>query len=434
MRTRLTNCEVVDPAGGERFWGYVEWDAGRIVSVGHAGPGMAEDGPKGVEVIDGRGHVLAPSFVDLYADFSEPGREHREDIASGAAAAASGGYTAVAVRPDTDPAIDGGDTVRFVLERGRLADKAEVLPLGSLSLKLGGEALAEIGEMAEAGVRALTEADRYLAKAGFLRRALEYAGNFGLPVMLTNEDPSLVEGGAHEGLVATVKGLKPTPAAAEEVAVARHVALAELTGTRVHLLKLTSAAGVRILRDAKARGVPVTGSVSALHLLLNESAVGDYDTAAKLWPPLRAEEDRRALVAAVADGTIDAIVSDHAPRAIEDKELEFDYAAPGASTLETVFAVLNGLVLAGELPLTAALRALAVGPRTLLGLPGGKLAKGEPADLVLLDRAVEWTVTPDALLSRGKSTPLAGTAVVGRPVLTLRAGVVVHDRLRTRGA
>ncbi|MBM4396047.1 MAG: dihydroorotase [Deltaproteobacteria bacterium] len=431
MRTRLTNCEVVDPGTGERYWGWVEWEGGVIRGVGRTVPGLGDpSGDGGAEAIDGRGHLLAPSFVDLYADFCEPGFEYREDVASGSAAAAAGGYTAVSVRPDTEPACDGEDTARFVMEAGRKAGRVEVLPIGAITRKLAGEAMADIGEMAAAGVRAVGEADRWVARTGLLRHGLEYAGNFGLTAFLTGEDPALVEGTAHEGLVSTVRGLKASPVAAEEVAVARHVALAELTRTPVHLLKLTSAAGVRILREARARGVPVTASAAALHLVLDENAVAGYDPMTKVWPPLRSAEDRKALVEAVADGAIDAVVSDHCPRGIEDKELEFDLAVPGASTIETTFALLNRLVLAGELPLTAALRALAVGPRGVLGLPGGSIAPGRPADLVLLDRAVEWEVTPAALASRGKNTPFLGKTLVGRPVMTIRGGEATFDRLR----
>jgi dihydroorotase len=430
MRMRITNCEIVDPGTGERFWGFVEWKDGKIVGVGRAGPGFDESGR---DAIDGRGHLLAPAFVDLYADLCEPGNEAREDVASGSAAAAAGGFAVVCARPDTSPAIDGADTARFVIERGRLAGRAEVLPLGAITSKLGGDAMSAMGEMAEAGVPAVTEGDRWVAKTSLLRRSLEYAGNFGLRALLTSEDPALVEGMAHEGLMATLKGLRATPAAAEEIGVARHVALAELTRTPVHLLKVSSAAGVRIVRDAKARGVAVTASAAVLHLVLDDGAVAGFDPNAKVWPPLRSDADRRALVAAVADGTIDAVVSDHAPRAIEDKELEFDLAVPGASTIESVFPLLNRLVLAGELTLPRALRALSVAPRKVLGLPGGTIARGQPADLVLLDRAVEWEVRPDALVSRGKNTPLLGQTMTGRAVMTIRGGEIIYDRLRSQG-
>ncbi len=438
MRTRLTHCEVLDPGTGERFWGWVEWEGDTLVGVGRAalGPqaeprgGGASDRDQGTRVLDGRGHLLVPSFVDLFADFCEPGREDREDIASGSLAAAAGGYTTVFVTPETRPPCDGAETARFIVERGREAGLVEVRPLGATSRDLKGESLAEIGEMASAGVTALSAGEGWEADAGFLRRVIEYAGNFGLRMVLTCEDPGLARGGvAHEGLVATIAGLPPVPAAAEESAVARHVALCGLTGVPMHLARLSSAAGVRIVQDAKARGLPITASVSALHLLLTEDAVSDYDTNAKVRPPLRSEDDRQALVAAVNDGTVDVVVSDHRPRARQEKEVEFERAAPGASGIETTFAVLNTLVTAGELTLTAAVRALSLGPRLAAGVAGGRVAPGQPADLVLLDRESVWEVTPDALVSRGKNTPLLGRTLTGRPVMTVRAGRVTWDRL-----
>lgn len=431
MRTRLANCEILDPEKGKRFWGFVEWEDGILTAVKRAGPGMVDE-PEGVEVIDGRGHLLAPSFVDLYADFCEPGNEQREDVASGSAAAAAGGYTTVCLRPDVSPAVDGADTARFLAERARVCGKVDARPLGALSKNLAGETMAEIGEMAEAGVLALCEGDRYIARTGFLRRCMEYGANFRLPILLTSEDPSLASGMAHEGFVATIKGLKSSPVAAEEAAVARHVALAELTGARTHLLKLTSAAAVRIVRDAKKRGVPVTASVTAHHLALNETSVAAWDPMAKVWPPCRAEEDRKALLAGVADGTIDTVVSDHAPRSIEDKELEFDLAVPGASTIELVWPVLNRLVMASELDLVVAIRALTLAPRRLLGLPGGSVTVGAPADLVLLDRAAPWTLDPAALLSRGKNTPFLGATFAGRAEMTFRGGCVTYARSGSR--
>ncbi|NOZ02236.1 MAG: dihydroorotase [Deltaproteobacteria bacterium] len=429
MRTRLTNCEVIDPSRGERFWGYLEWEDGVIREIGHAGPGLEQStGGAAGRVIDGRGHLLAPSFVDLLADFCEPGFEYREDILSGSAAAASGGYTAVCLTPDTDPVCDGADTARFIQEKGREAGLTDLLPTGALTRGNLGRTISDLHDLAELGVRAVSTGEGYLADTGLLRHAMEYAGNFGLSVFLINEDPSLAEGPVHEGMVSTVTGLGATPSAAEEVAVARHIALSALTGTHVHLLRLSSEAGVRLVRDAKARGVPVTASVTAHHLVLNEDATATFDSAAKVRPPLRAESDRRALVAGLIDGTIDAVASDHCPRAVEEKVVEFDIAAPGASGIELTFAMLNRLVLSGELDLPTILRALAVGPRKVLGLDGGTLAAGEPADLVLLDRDVSWTPSASALESRGKN-PVTTRALVGRPVMTIRRGMVAFNRL-----
>lgn len=430
MRTRLTNCEVMDPSKGERFWGYVEWDDGVIQDVGHAGPGLDDTEPGGsAQVLDGRGHLLAPSFVDLFADFCEPGFEYREDVASGSAAAASGGYTLVCINPETDPICDGADTARFILDRAADADLVDVSPIGAISRGLTGEVIANLGDLTDLGLRCVGAGNGYMKDTGFLRHAMEYAGNFGLLVMLASEDPALAEGAVHEGLVSTMTGLRATPAAAEEVAVARHIALCALTGTPTHLLKLSTEAGVRLVREARQRGVPVTASVTAHHLVLNETAVQAFDPRFKVFPPLRSESDRRALVAGLSDGTLAAIVSDHTPRAVEDKDVEFDNAEAGASGLELTFPLVNGLVLSGELSLDTALRALCVGPREAMGLKGGQLASGEPADLVLLDKSVNWKAEPSSLVSRGKNTVAGDRSLVGRPVMTIRRGEVTFNRL-----
>jgi len=427
MKTRLVHCEVLDPASGRRFFGYVEWEDGILREVQAAAPGTEPEPSEEVVRIDGHGHLLTSSFVDLYADFCEPGHEEREDIASGSQAAVAGGYTALALRPDTVPAIDGPDAARLVLDRLRSTNLVDARPLGALSVGLRGEAMAPLGEIADEGVFGFSEADRYLAHGGFLRHCLEYASSLGLPILLTSEDPTLSEGAAHEGFVATIRGLKGSPVAAEEAALARHIALAECTGVPLHLLKVSSAAGVRLVREAKARGLRVTASTTAHHLVLNEDSLREWDPHRKVWPPCRTEEDRLALLEALKDGTLDAIVSDHAPRAVEDKELEFDLAACGAATLELVWPMVHGRVLAGEIDLATALRALTLGPRRILGLPGGSMAPGEPANLVLLDRKTTWTARSGAFRSRGAGCLLEGQDLTGRPVLTVREGRVVFD-------
>lgn len=430
MRTRWTNCEVLDPDTGERFWGFIEWEGETLTKVGRAGPGLAQEEQEGTRVVDARGHLVTASFVDLFADFCEPGYEYREDIASASVAAAAGGFTTVFVTPETRPVCDGAETARFIRARGQEVGLVDVRPLGATSRDLKGETLAEIGELAEAGVLALSAGERYETNAGFLRRVMEYAGNFGLRMVLTCEDPGLAQDGmVHEGLVATLTGLPPIPPAAEEVAVARHVALCETTGVPVHLCRLSSAAGVRVLRDARERGLPVTASVSALHLFLTEDAVRRYDPHAKVRPPLRSESDRRALLQAVNEGVVDSVVSDHRPRARQEKEVEFERAIPGASSIELTFSVLHTLVAAGELTLSAAVRSLSFGPRRALGLPGGRLEPGQPADLVMLDRTTPFMVTAEGLVSRGKNTPLLGKTLTGRPVMTVRSGRVTWNAL-----
>jgi len=422
MRTRIVNCQIFDPAtGGDAFPGWVEFENGVITAVGK---GQAPAPSAGAEItdIDGQGFTLAPSFVDMYANFCEPGYEYRETVASGSRAAASGGYTAVCLRPDTDPIIQRSDVVRFLLERGVFANMVDIFPIGALSMNMEGQTMAEIGEMAAAGARLVGEGNTFVKRTGFLRRCMEYAGNFGLVVMLTNEDPSLAEGPCHEGFMSTSRGLKCTPVQAEEIAVARHIALAELTGTPTHLVKISSAAGVRLIRDARARGINITASVSIHNLALNEDANAGYDAMTKVWPPLRAEEDRRALLAALEDGTIDIVVSDHDPHVIEGKEVEFDLATVGASSIELTFGVLNTLVERGELKFATVIRALATAPRKIMHLDGGVISAGMPADLVLLDRKAVRKVCGAELVSQGVNTPFDGTDLAGCPVMTFRRG------------
>ncbi len=430
MLTRIINCEIVNPVvpgtassacGKSAVRGWVEFENGVITNVGE---GVAPAAPGVATVIDGRGCTLAPSFVDMYANFCEPGFEYRETVASGSRAAAAGGYTAVCLRPDTDPKIQRSDTVRFLLERGQLADLIDVYPIGALSMGMEGQTMSEIGEMAAAGCRLVGEGDNFVKRTGFLRRAMEYAGNFGLVTILTNEDPSLAEGPAHEGFMSTSRGLKCSPSAAEEIAVARHIAMAELTGTPTHLAKISSAAGVRLIRDARARGVCITASVSIHNLALNESANAGYDAMTKVWPPLRAESDRAALLQALADGVIDLVVSDHDPHVIEEKEVEFDLATVGAASIELTFSVLNTLVTRGELEFDTVVRALAAAPRKVIGLDGGVICAGMPADMVLLDRAAKWTVSAAAMTTCGCNTPFDGAELVGRPIMTIRHGQV----------
>ena len=425
---KIVNCEILDPTSGDRFQGFLEWEGAVITKVGRGRPGLSRSDVFEDEVLDGRGCLLTSSFVELFADFCEPGYEHREDIGSGSLAAAAGGYTTVCVIPDTQPVCDGGDTAQYIRERARQVGLVEVLPLGATTRDLAGEAMSEIAELAEAGIPALSAAERYERDTGLLRRVFEYAGNFGLRMLLFNEDPSLARGGvANEGLTATRLGLPPIPAAAEEIAVARHIALCALTGVPLHLACLSSAASVRLVREAKQRNLPVTASASALHLLRTDADLAEYDSFLNVRPPLRGEADREALIEALEDGTLDAVVSAHRPRAAHEKAVEFERALPGASGIEFTFSLLNELVQARRLSLLRAVRALTTGPRRAIGLKEGGLKPGMPADLVLLDLTTPWTLTADRIRSRGHNTPFLGQALTGRVVLTVRSGRITFN-------
>lgn len=424
MRVAIKGCNIVDIERSEMRVGTLIWDGEEVVEVGpDVVPELRCD-----RVIDGRGLIAAPSFVDLYADFCEPGFEHREDILSGARAAAYGGFTKVFLTPEVSPVPDEGTVIRSILERAKAAE-IEVEPCGALTRGLEGEGLAEMGEISECGVTFVSNGDRYVKDTGLLRRAMEYAGNFGLRVALFSQDPWLGRGAVHEGFVSLLRGLEGNPAEAEEVALARHVALCGLTRIPVHLVKVSSGKGVEMVRLAKRRGLNVTASAAVLSLVLNDEALLDFDTNAKVLPPLRSEADRRALVSALCDGTLDAVVSDHRPRASFEKEVEFDKALYGATTIEMVYPLLNGLVERGEVTLFQALRALTLGPRSIASMPGGALRKGVRADLVLLDPQAEWVVTENTLISRGKNTPFLGKRLKGQVVLTVCRGRIVVDRL-----
>ena len=392
--------------------------------------------------IDGDGLMLAPGLVDLHCHLREPGQEYKETVASGLRAAARGGFTTVCAMPNTLPPIDNRAVVERVLAAARESGLGRVLPIGCVTAGRAGERLAELGELAEAGCIGFSDDGSPVADATIMRRALEYAGGLGLPIIDHCEEPSLAKGGVmHEGWVSTRLGLRGQPAAAEEAMAARDIQLAELTGAHVHLAHVSAAGTVELLRAAKARCVRVTAEVTPHHLALTDEAIlygppgaltPAYDTDGRVNPPLRSERDRVACLAALADGTIDCVATDHAPHALMDKQVEFDDAAPGISGLETALGVLLTLVADGALPLRRAIEALTIGPARALALdrvvPGlGTLAPGAPADAVLFAPDERWTVEPHAFASLGKNTPFRGRTLRGRVIATIHAGRLVYD-------
>lgn len=427
----IENARLIDPASGADRTGDIAVAQGQIAAVGEGLAAAARRAGRGAEVLSGEGWIVAPGLVDLHAHTGEPGGEERETLASLAEAAAAGGFSAVLVMPDTPQPIEGAAGVAYVRAggaRGAVAGQsARLLPACSLSKGRQGAELAEIGEAALAGAVAVADAAP-VANAALVRRALEYAAMFDLPVLLAPGDPHLAgDGVMHEGPVATVLGLKGIPAAAEEVGVARELILAEATGARIHLQLVTTARSLERIREARARGARVSCEATFHHLFLTDAAVRGYDTHAKLNPPLRPAEDVAALVAGVADGTVDCIVTDHTPRAREEKEVEFDWAAWGAIGLETALgAIATYLIAPGRLTWVQALAALSARPARLLGLPGGSLRPGAPADLVVIDPTAEWTVAPERLASLSQNTPLAGRTLRGRAVATAVGGRWVY--------
>jgi len=422
---------VIDPANGVDKVADVLIADGRIAQVG------PDAGKAAGEGIDARGLIVCPGFVDIHTHLREPGFEHKETIATGTLAAARGGFTTVCAMPNTEPPIDSAGMVEFVLRTAQAQGSVRVLPIGCVTRGRAGRELADLAELAQAGAVAFSDDGAPVADPHLMRRALEYAGMLDVPLIDHCEDAILSAGGVmHEGWVSTRLGLRGMPAAAEEATVARDIALAEATRSHVHIAHVSTARSVEIIRQAKARGVPVTTEVTPHHLTLtHETIIGAgeapgglaYDTNAKVNPPLREPTDAAACVEGLRDGTIDCIATDHAPHAIQDKLCEFDSAAFGISGLETAL----GLALT-TLSLEEAIPALTIGPVRALGLDRrveglGTLSAHAPGDVVLIEPDAEWTVEPERFASKGKNTPLAGRTLRGRVVTTIYGGRIAFD-------
>jgi dihydroorotase len=419
MSLLIKNGRVVDPASGIDAVQDVSVADGRIHRVGRNLKAAA-----GIEVIDAAGKVVCPGFIDIHVHLREPGFEYKETIASGTRAAAAGGFTAVACMANTFPVNDNRAVTDYILARARVEGVVRVYPIGAVTRNLEGGQLAEMGEQAEAGCVAFSDDGKCVMNAELYRRAMEYTLPFGVPVISHAEDCHLAHRGAmHEGFVSTELGLAGQPGAAEDVMVARDIILAELTGAHLHVAHISTAGAVRLVREAKARGVRVTAEVTPHHLLLTDEAVRSWDPSCKMAPPLRTKRDVEACLEALADGTIDCVATDHAPHALSDKEGEFAEAANGVVGLETaVPLLLDRLVRPGVLDLPTLVARLSTGPARLLNLPGGSLAPGAAADITILDLEKAFTVDPAAFRSRGRNTPFAGFTGTGAPWLILVGG------------
>lgn len=436
-RIVIRGGRVIDPANGVDGRAGVLIEDGRIAAVGADLPSEA------AHEVDATGLIVAPGFVDLHTHLRDPGLEYKEDIASGTLAAARGGFTTVCAMPNTEPAMDTRSVIEYVLRRAAEVASVRVLPIGAATRGRAGRELTEFADLADAGCVAFSDDGAPIWDATVMRRALEYARAFGLPIIDHCEDPALAKDAVmHEGWVSTRLGLRGAPAAAEEAAVMRDIALAEATGGHVHIAHVSTRGAVEAVRRAKARGLRVTAEVTPHHLALTHEAVafGDgadglrYETNAKVNPPLRTQDDVDACVAGLADGTIDCIATDHAPHAFIEKECEFDEAAMGISGLETAYGLCTRLV-PDRIDITTLVERMAVGPVRALALdravPGiGTLAIGAPADVVLLDPDEDWVVEPEAFASKGRNTPLAGATLRGRVRMTIAAGRIVYDAER----
>ncbi|WP_296576888.1 dihydroorotase [Phreatobacter sp.] len=421
----LANALLIDPAAGtERHGGLLVRD-GLIADAGpHLAAGTA---PEGTEIVDCGGRVVAPGLVDMRCFVGEPGYEYRETIASATAAAAAGGVTTLVCQPATDPAIDDPAIVDFLLRRARDTGIVHFHPMAAITKKLGGREMTEFGLLQEAGAVAFTDGARSVTDALVMRRAMTYARDFDALIVHHTEDPALVgEGVMNEGEFASRLGLTGIPVEAETIMLERDLRLVKLTGARYHAAAITCRDSLAIIARAKNEGLPVTAAVTINHLTLNENDIGSYRTFCKLTPPLRTEDDRLALADAVADGTIDVIVSDHDPQDVETKRLPFAEAMPGAVGVETMLPAALRLVHAGLVPLAALLKALSTAPAALLRLPGGTLSRGTPADLIVLDLDTPWVLDRDDLRSKCKNSPFDEARMSGRVLRTIVGGRTVH--------
>ena len=418
MKLLIRNGRVVDPKSGRDAVGDVFVADGRIA----AAAGTPD------RTIDAKGLIVAPGFIDLAARLREPGYEYKATLESEMDAAVAGGVTSLACPPDTDPPLDEPGLVDMLRRRAKALSRARVYPVGALTVKLAGKQLTEMAELAESGCVAFSQANVPVGDTQVLWRALQYAATFGFPVWLRAEDAWLAKGGvAHDGEVATRLGLAGIPAFAETIALAQLFELVRATGARVHICRMSSAAGVAMLRRARHEGLPLTCDVGIHHLHLSDMDLGFFDSHCRLEPPLRSQRDREALAAGLADGTIDCAVSDHTPVDEDQKLLPFAEAEPGATGLELLLPLTLKWGMERKLTLAQTLARITSEPARVLGVASGRIEPGAPGDLVLFDPDAAWRVTSAALKSQGKNSPFLGMELAGRVRATIVAGNVVHE-------
>jgi dihydroorotase len=422
--TFIEGGRVIDPANGVDAVRTVVLVDGKVAEVAEK-----LERPKDARAVDARGKWVTPGFIDLHCHLREPGQEYKETVATGLRAALAGGFTSVVAMPNTKPVNDNTAITELMLARAAAAGAARLYPVGCVSKGQNGEELAEFGELKTAGCVALSDDGKPVGSVALMRRALEYARAFGLPLAVHEEEMGLVgKGVMHEGPASTRLGLKGIPSAAEEVMVLRDLSLLDLTGGRLHVQHVSTRGSVRAIREAKKRGLPVTAEVTPHHLALTDEdvAASGYDTDFKMNPPLRSADDVAACREGLADGTLDAIATDHAPHSAVEKDLEFDVAANGIIGLETAFAVCLAIARTGAFSERRLIEALTSAPARALGLPGGSFVKGAPADVALLDPALEWTYDPAAGCSKSQNTPWKGKRLVGRCTHAFVGGKLVH--------
>ncbi|MBF0170147.1 MAG: dihydroorotase [Nitrospinae bacterium] len=419
----IINGRVIDPRSGVDGIADVRIEKGKIVAVG---PNLTRS--EGARIYDASEKWVVPGLIDIHTHLRDPGYEYKETIETGGKSAAAGGFTSICCMANTKPVNDNGEITDYIINTAKATSPVNVYPIGALTKGLGGEVLANIGEMAERGVVALSDDGRCVQNGAVMRAAVEYAKMFGLVVMEHAEDGCLNSGGVmNEGLVATEMGLVGFPRIAEDVIVARDVALADYLDANIHIAHVSTRGTVELIRDAKKRGVKITGEAAPHHFTLTDEACRGYNTNAKMAPPLREEDDVRAIKEGLADGTLDCIATDHAPHAVDDKEVEFDHAAFGIVGFETAVPLSLALVREGVLTPTRLIEAMAARPAEIVRLDRGTLAVGAVADVTVIDPAVEWTVDPTRFATKGRNTPFAGWQVQGRAVATIVKGKIVYE-------
>ena len=424
----ISGGRVIDPKAGIDSISDVRIRDGVIVEVRpHQDAASSES--DGDQVIDAGGMIVTPGFIDMHVHLRDPGYEYKETIGTGTQAAAAGGITTVACMANTNPVNDHGAITRSIVQKALNEGCVRVKPIGAVSKGLKGETLSEIGELKAEGVVALSDDGRPVMNALLMRRAMEYANTFGLVVIEHCEQDDLAAKGVmNEGAVSMELGLRGMPSSAEEILVGRDIILSEYTGAPIHIAHVSTAGSVRLIREAKERGVPVTAEVTPHHLMLTEEIVRRWDTSTKVNPPLRTQRDVEALQEALADGTIDAVVSDHAPHASLDKDMEYDLASFGISGLETMVGLTLMLVHKGVLTYEQWVRVHSVNPAGILNIEGGSLTPGSPADVTVIDPELAWKVDSQSFRSKGKNTPFNGWALKGRPVMTIVGGEIVYRK------
>ena len=424
MKLLIANGYVIDPAQQVNAGKNLLIEDGRVVDFLNRGEAAPED----AHVLDATGLVVAPGFIDLHTHLREPGQEYKETVATGAAAAVAGGWASICAMPNTDPINDTPAVTRFILDQAHSAKLANVFPIGAITKGSGGKELAEMGEMKKAGIVAVSDDGRPVPTSGMMRRAMEYARGFDLPVVDHCQDHSLSAGGVmHEGRWSLILGLKGMPAAAEDVDAVRDCVLAKLTGAKVHIAHVSTRGAIEAVRQAKNDGLQVSCEVTPHHWTLTDEAVADYDTNTKMSPPLRSREHVDAILQAMKDGTIDAIATDHAPHHLDEKGLEFDQAPFGITGLETAVGLAFDLVHEGVIDLERVVAMCSTNPARIFGLTDrGSLKKGSHADVTILDPQLEWVFDVNRSKSKSRNTPFHGRAMQGAAVATIVGGRLVY--------